>query len=86
LPYCLERDPADRRRHPIEPARDRNARSGAVDATRRTHPPNALRHRDEQGAYSGGGRPAVLGDHASTSGRSTPRRCESWSTRATQGY
>ena len=42
-----ERDPADRRRHPVQPARDHHARSGVADATRRAHSPHAFRHRDE---------------------------------------
>jgi hypothetical protein len=43
LPYCLERDPADRRRHPIEPARDHHPRARFRHTTRRTraaHAPN----------------------------------------------
>ena len=57
-----ERDPADRRRDPVEPARNHDARARLADATRRTRAAHALRHRHEHRPHAGRGRPAVLGD------------------------
>ena len=57
-----ERDPADRRRDPVEPARDHDARAGLADAARGARAAHALRHRHEHRPHAGGGRPAVLGD------------------------
>ena len=57
-----ERDPADRRRHPVEPARNHDARAGVLDAARGAHSSHAIRHRHEHRPHAGGGRPAVLGD------------------------
>src|SRR5262249_33053583 len=57
-----ERYPADRRRDPIEPARDYDARTGFTDATRRAHRTYALWHRHEYRPHVGGRRPTVLGD------------------------
>ena len=42
-----ERDPADRRRDPVEPARDHDARTGLTDATRGAHRAHALWPRHE---------------------------------------
>ena len=56
-----ERDPADRRGDPVEPARDNDAGAGVTHATRGAHYSHALRHRHEQGSHAGRGRPAVLG-------------------------
>src|SRR6202165_4731729 len=57
-----ERDPPHRRRDPVQPARNHDARPGLADATRRTRPPHALRHRHEHRPHFGRSRPAVLGD------------------------
>ncbi len=57
-----ERDPADRRGHPVEPARDHDARAGVTDAARGARAAHALRHRHEHRPHAGGSRPAVLGD------------------------
>ena len=57
-----ERHPADRRRHPVEPARDHDARAGLADAARRARAAHALRHRHEHRPHAGRGGPAVLGD------------------------
>ena len=57
-----ERDPADRRRDPVEPARNDDARAGVADAARGARAAHALRHRHEHRPHAGGGRPAVLGD------------------------
>ena len=57
-----ERDPADRRRHPVEPARDYDPRARFRHTARGARPAHALRHRHEQGPHVGRGRPAVLGD------------------------
>ena len=57
-----ECDPADRRRHPVELARDHDPRAGVLDAARGAHSSHAIRHRHEQGSHAGGGRPAVLVD------------------------
>ena len=55
-----ERDPADRRGDPVEPARDHDARAGLADAARGARAAHALRHRHEHRPHPGGGRPAVL--------------------------
>ena len=57
-----ERDPADRRRHPVEPARDYDPRARFRHTARGARPAHALRYRHEQGPHVGRGRPAVLGD------------------------
>ena len=57
-----ERDPADRRGDPVEPARDDDAGAGLADAARGARAAHALRHRHEHRPYAGGSRPAVLGD------------------------
>ena len=57
-----ERDPADRRRDPLEPARDYHARAGVLDATRGAHRTHALWHRHEFRPHAGGSRPTVLAD------------------------
>ena len=54
-----ERDPPDRRRDPVQPARNHHAGAGLADAARRTRAPHALRHRHEHGSYAGRSRPAV---------------------------
>ena len=57
-----ERDPAHRRRDPVQPARDHHPRAGLADPARRTRAPHALRHRHEHRPHAGRSRPAVLGD------------------------
>ena len=57
-----ERDPADRRRDPVQPARDHDARARLAHSARRARAAHALRHRHEHRPHAGGGRPAVLGD------------------------
>ena len=57
-----ERDPADRRRDPVEPARDHDARARLAHAARGARAAHALRHRHEHRPHAGRGRPAVLGD------------------------
>ena len=57
-----ERDPADRRGDPVEPARDHDARAGLADAARGARAAHALRHRHEHRPHPRRGRPAVLGD------------------------
>ena len=57
-----ERDPAHRRRDPVEPARDDNARACVIDAARGAHSSHAFRHRYEQGPHATVGRSAVFGD------------------------
>ena len=57
-----ERDPADRRRDPVQPARDHHARAGLAHAARRARAAHALRHRHEHRPHAGRSRPAVLGD------------------------
>ena len=57
-----ERDAADRRGDPVEPARDHDARAGVAHATRGARAAHALRHRHEHRPHAGRGRPAVLGD------------------------
>ena len=57
-----ERDPADRRRDPVQPARDHHARAGLADPARRARAAHALRHRHEHRPHAGRSRPAVLGD------------------------
>ena len=52
----------DRRRDPVQPARNHHARAGLADAARRTRAPHALRHRHEHRPHAGRSRPAVLGD------------------------
>ena len=56
-----ERHPADRRGHPVEFARDHDARAGLADAARGARAAHALRHRHEHRPHAGGSRPAVLG-------------------------
>ena len=72
-----ERDPADRRRDPVQSARNHHARAGLAHPARRTRAAHALRHRHEHRPHAGRSRPAVLGDAESASGRSRPRRCGS---------
>ncbi len=55
-----ERDPADRRRDPVEPARDDDARARLAHAARGARAAHALRHRHEHRPHAGRGRPAVL--------------------------
>ncbi len=57
-----ERDPADRRRDPVQPARDHDAGAGLVDPARGTRAAHALRHRHEHRPHAGRSRPAVLSD------------------------
>ena len=57
-----ERDPAHRRRHPGESARDDDAGAGQPHPARGARAAHALRHRHEHRPHAGGGRPAVLGD------------------------
>ena len=57
-----EHDPADRRRHPVEPARNHHPRARIIDAARGARVAHALRHRHEHRPHAGGSRPAVLGD------------------------
>ncbi len=54
-----KRDPAHRRRDPVEPARDHDAGSGFADPARRTSAAHALRHRHEHRPHVGRSRPAV---------------------------
>ena len=56
-----ERDPADRRGDPVEPARDHDARARLAHAARGARAAHALRHRHEHRPHAGGSRPAVLG-------------------------
>ena len=56
-----ERDPAHRCRHPGQPARDDDPRSGLPHAARGARAPHALRHRHEHRSHAGGSGPAVLG-------------------------
>ena len=65
-----ERHPADRRRDPVEPARDHHARAGLAHPARGARAAHALRHRHEHRPHAGRSRPAVLG-HA----RAHPPRC-----------
>ncbi len=55
-----ERGAADRRRDPVQSARDHDARAGLADAARGTRAAHALRHRHEHRPHAGRGRPAVL--------------------------
>ena len=57
-----ERDPADRRGDPVEPARNHHPRAGVAHAARGARAAHALRHRHEHRPHAGRGRPAVLGD------------------------
>ena len=57
-----ERDPADRRRDPVQPARNHHARAGLAHAARGARAAHALRHRHEHRPHAGRSRPAVLGD------------------------
>ena len=57
-----ERDPADRRRDPVQPARNHHARAGLAHAARRTRAAHALRHRHEHRPHAGRSRPAVQRD------------------------
>ena len=56
-----QRGAADRRRDPVEPARDDDAGAGLAHAARGARAAHALRHRHEHRPHAGGGRPAVLG-------------------------
>ena len=56
-----ERDPADRRRDPVQPARNHHAGAGLADPARGTRAAHALRHRHEHRPHAGRSRPAVLG-------------------------
>ena len=56
-----ERDPADRRGDPVEPARDHDARARFAHAARGARAAHALRHRHEHRPHAGRSRPAVLG-------------------------
>ena len=55
-----ERDPAHRRRDPVQFARNHDARAGLADPARRTRAAHALRHRHEHRPHAGRSRPAVL--------------------------
>ena len=69
-----ERDPAHRRRHPVEPARDYDARARLAHPARGAHSAHALRHRHEHRPHPGRGRPAILVDaraHPPDRGQST---------------
>ena len=57
-----ERDPADRRGDPVEPARDDDARARLAHPARGARAAHALWHRHEYRPHAGGSRPAVLGD------------------------
>ena len=57
-----ERDPPDRRRDPVQPARNHHARAGLAHPARGTRAAHALRHRHEHRPHAGRSRPAVLGD------------------------
>src|SRR5258708_2846829 len=57
-----ERGAADRRCHPVEPARYHDAGARLAHPARGTRAAHALRHRHEHRPHAGGGRPAVLGD------------------------
>ena len=57
-----EHHPADRRRDPVEPARNDHPRARIIDAPRGAHCSHALRHRHEHRPHARRGRPAVLGD------------------------
>ena len=57
-----ERDPAHRRRDPVQPARNHHARAGLADPPRRTRAPHALRNRHEHRSHAGRSWAAVLGD------------------------
>ena len=55
-----ERDPADRRGHPVQPARDDDARSRLPHAPRGAGAAHALRHRHEHRPHPRRGWPAIL--------------------------
>ena len=57
-----ERDPADRRGDPVQPARDDHSCLGVADAKRRARAAHAVRHRDEHRPHARRGRPAVQCD------------------------
>ena len=57
-----ERDPADRRGDPVQPARDDHAGLGVADAERRARAAHAVRHRHEHRPHARRGRPAVQCD------------------------
>ena len=57
-----ERDPADRCRDPVEPARNDDPRARFAHAARGARAAHALRHRHEHRPHAGRSRPAVLGD------------------------
>ncbi len=57
-----ERDPADRCRDPVQPARNHHPRAGLAHPARRARAAHALRHRHEHRPHAGRSRPAVLGD------------------------
>ena len=52
----------DRRRDPVQPARNHHAGAGLAHPARRTRAPHALRHRHEHRPYAGRSRPAVQRD------------------------
>ena len=60
--FIDKHDPADRRRHPVQPARDRHARACFRHTAGGAHSAHALRHRHEHRPHAGRGRPAVLVD------------------------
>ncbi len=71
-----ERYLADRRRDPVEPARDHDARAGFTDAARGTRRTHAFWPRHEQRPHAGGSRPTVLSDARANSanrGQSTAK-------------
>jgi len=57
-----ERDSANRRRDPVEPARDHDTPAGFTDATRGAHRTHALWPRHEQRPHTGGSWPTVRVD------------------------
>jgi hypothetical protein len=57
-----ERGAADRRRDPVEPARDDDAGARLAHPARGARAAHALRHRHEHRPHAGRSRPAVLGD------------------------
>ena len=57
-----ERGAADRRRDPVQSARDHDAGAGLAHPARGARAAHALRHRHEHRPHAGRGRPAILGD------------------------
>ncbi len=57
-----ERGAADRRRHPVEFARDHDPGAGLAHAARGARAAHALRHRHEHRPHAGRGRPAIQRD------------------------